>query len=81
MPQVIAPPLGGLDLGFRAADGSPTRIRLLCGVGDPNNGTVDGLSSAAVGSIFLRNDGGANSVLYVKEAIGTPGSSGTWTPK
>jgi hypothetical protein len=79
MPQVVAPP--GIDLGFAAIDGSPTRVRVLCGAGDPNQSLQDGIASSAVGSIFLRNDGSTGTCLYVKESLGVPGSAGTWTPK
>lgn len=43
------------------------------------NGSPNGKIPAAVGSIFLRRDGGPGSTFYVKETGGT-GTSG-WTAK
>jgi hypothetical protein len=41
-------------------------------------GTPEGAVTAPIGSIFLRDDGGASTTLYVKTS--GVGSSG-WTPK
>jgi hypothetical protein len=83
MPLTITPPLAGHDLGFASGN---TRIRILAGTGDPNTVATDSsagdLASAAVGSLFLRNDGpDATHCHYVKTALGVPGSVGTWTNK
>jgi hypothetical protein len=83
MPQVIVPPLSGIDLGFAAA--SNTRVKLVVGTGDPNVAATDDangdLASSAVGSLYLRNDGpDATHCLYVKTAV-VPGTTGTWTAK
>ncbi|MGH9517504.1 MAG: hypothetical protein ACRD3P_17690 [Terriglobales bacterium] len=81
--QIITPPLSGIDLGFSAANN--TRMRILAGTGDPNSSATDSsagdLASSAVGSLYLRNDGGASTSLYVKTALSTTGGTGTWTAK
>jgi hypothetical protein len=84
MPQVIAPPISGIDLGFAGSTGG--RVRLLVGTGDPNTAATDNgnsdLASSAIGSLFLRNDApDSTHGLYVKTALGVPGSVGTWTAK
>ena len=83
MPQVIAPPLAGHDLGFASGN---TRVRIIAGTGDPNTAATDNgngdLASSAVGSLYLRNDApDSTHAVYVKTAVGVPGSVGTWTNK
>lgn len=48
--------------------------RLLGGTGSPEN-----VVAAPVGTLYLRSDGGAGTVLYVKES-GADGNTG-WTAK
>jgi hypothetical protein len=84
MPQVIAPPISGIDLGFAGSTGG--RVRLLVGTGDPNVSATDNsngdIASAAIGSLFLRNDGpDSTHCHYIKTALGNAGSPGTWTAK
>lgn len=44
-------------------------VGVLAGVGDP-----EGVLTAAVGTLFLRSDGGADTTLYVKESgVGNTG--------
>lgn len=56
--------LGYLGIGGKPGleFGSGTSLHILSGTGDPN-----GVVAAAVGSLYLRKDGGANTALYVKE--------------
>ncbi len=71
MPQVIAPPLGGLTMG---------PIGIFFGTGDPNDAATDNkpgdLAAAGVGSLYLRRDGSTSTTLYVKTALPS-----TWTAK
>ena len=83
MPQAITPPLGGIQiaLGLNGVG----QVKVLTGVGDPNQSTTDSsagdLSSAAVGSIYLRQDApDSTTALYVKTAFAS-GASGSWTAK
>lgn len=84
MPQTVTPPLAGIDLGF--ASGS-TRVKLICGTGDPNTASTDSsgddLGSAGIGSLFLRNDApDSTHALYVKTgAVTIAAPNGTWTAK
>jgi hypothetical protein len=81
MPQIVGtPPI----TGHQIAEG-PNRvgqISILTGAGDPNtisdfDGSRPGVVSAAVGSLFLRQDApDATHALYVKTAM-----PNTWTPK
>ena len=78
MPQVIVPPLSGIDLGFAAA--SNTRVKVVVGTGDPNVAATDNangdLAACGIGSLYLRNDGSTSTSLYVKTALPS-----TWTAK
>jgi hypothetical protein len=75
MPQVIAPPIAGHDLGF--GDRSGTRCKILAGNGDPNVLATDNPNAdilyASMGSLFLRVDSGQ---LYLKTAL-----PNTWVAK
>jgi hypothetical protein len=77
MPQIECFPLAGMSFG----DG----VKILIGSGNPGASTLAAVSSAAVGSLFLRTDGAVSSVLYVKESLGTNAdgnaSAGTWSAK
>ena len=74
MPQVIGPPLSGLDLGFAVAGG--TRVKILAGTGDPNSAATDNASGDIASALFLRTDGSTSTSLYVKTAL-----PNTWTAK
>ena len=82
MPSAITNPLDGIMLGI-GANGAP--LKIASGTGDPNVSTNDSsagdLSTAAIGSLYLRQDTvDSTHQLYVKTAF-VPGSPGTWTPK
>lgn len=81
MPQTIAPPLGGIMLAINPNGG---QVKILTGMGDPNVEGSDNASSdvdsSAVGSLYLRMDGGASTTLYVKTAF-VQGAPGTWVGK
>lgn len=85
MPQVITPPLGGIQLCRNLSTGGP--IKILAGQGDPNLAASDSsagdLAGSAIGSLFLRMDGASTtSVLYVKTGATTVSApTGTWTNK
>lgn len=76
MSQVIGNPgngTGGIQLGIGAD--RVGQVVILFGSGDPNGSTDASVGSAAVGSLYLRVDGGAGATLYVKE------SASAWTAK
>ncbi len=60
MPQVVKP--NGICLG--------SRVFIFAGSSDPNTRTGDDTATAAVGSVYLRTDGGAGTSLYVREPSG-----------
>lgn len=77
MPQVIAtPPVTGLQLAL--GKGGVGQVCVFAGPGDPSAIIDDSdrpnPTTAAVGSLFLRIDGGAGTTLYVREPSG-------WTAK
>ena len=80
MPQSVGtPPITGLQVAL-GANGSGQML-ILTGAGDPNAisdlvGSRPGVNSAAVGSLFLRQDGSTSTSLYVKTAM-----PNTWTAK
>ena len=82
MPQTIAPPIAGMMLAINPAGG---QVKILVGSGDPNSASTDSsaadLSSASVGSLFLRMDApDSTHALYVKTTY-SAGAPGTWTAK
>ena len=83
MPQTIAPPLSGHDLGF--ASGT-TRVKILVGTGGANTDRdrFERRRSRQQRNwkFVLRNDApDSTHGLYVKTALGVPGSVGSWTGK
>jgi len=83
MPQVIVPPLLGIELG-PGANGIGV-MRLLAGSGDPNISSTDNsggsIAGAAVGSVFHRLDTvDTTHQLYVKTGF-VLNAPGTWTAK
>lgn len=84
MPQVITPPLAGLDLGFASGN---LRVKILVGTGDPNvvatDSTGGDIAGAALASLYLRLDGpDSTHFLYVKTGLATGNNpAGMWTPK
>lgn len=83
MPQVIAPPLLGIELG-PGANGVGV-MRLLAGSGDPNVSATDNsagiIANSAVGSVYHRLDTvDSTHQFYIKTAFVLNGP-GTWTAK
>jgi hypothetical protein len=74
MPQANS--FRGIDLGNPGSDN--TRLRIVAGEGDPNLSSTDGVSSAAIGSLYLRTD---TAGLYQKTSLEPLGSAGVWTLK
>jgi len=77
------PPIGGMSLGVGPlVAGVPQgTLVFLWSSGDPNFlGTQRSIQTASVGSLYLRLDGSASTVLYVKESFAA-GLSGTWNAK
>jgi hypothetical protein len=54
--------------GSISATTIPTAINALAGKIRWGAGTPEGAVSAAVGTLFLRTDGGSNTTLYIKES-------------
>lgn len=52
-------------------------LAILYGAGDPASSTVEDVTHASVGSIYVRTDGGSGSTLYVLEGP----SPGNWVAK
>lgn len=80
MPQTITPPLGGHMLAINPNGG---QVKILTGSGDPNQTATDSsagdLSSAGVGSLYLRMDAPTSATtLYAKTSF-SQGGVGTWT--
>jgi hypothetical protein len=76
MSQLVGNPsagIGGVQLGL-GLDGSG-QVVILFGTGAPSAQTDPSVTSAAVGSLYLRLDGGAGTTLYVRE------TASTWTAK
>lgn len=75
MPQVVGNPaagIGGVQLGLGA--NGVGQIVILFGTGAPSSQTDASVVDAAVGSLYLRLDGGAATTLYAREPSG-------WTAK
>lgn len=80
MPQVIAPPVGGIQLG--------PSIFVFFGAGSPNSQASVQVQTAAVGSLYMQTDGADTThVLWVCTTSGVPASQGipvvpsVWTNK
>jgi len=67
--------IGGVHLGLGL--GQKGAVVILFGAGDPNAITDASVLNAAVGSLWLRLDGGTSTTLYVRTAF----PANTWTPK
>ncbi len=65
--------IGGIQLGLGA--GGVGQVVILFGTGAPSAQTDSSVTSAAIGSLYLRLDGGASTTLYVRE------TAATWTAK
>lgn len=69
MPQVVA----GHVLSSSPSLAGP--LAIFYGLGAPSASTDSNVINCAVGSLYLRTDGGSGSTLYVRE------SSGAWAAK
>jgi len=60
VPQVVGNPAGGVT-GIQLS----SKVKIFSGPGSPVNSTVTDVINASVGSLYLRNDGGDGTTLYV----------------
>jgi hypothetical protein len=86
MSQITGNPaanIGGLSLGLGGlVAGIPQgSLVILWSSGDPNTlGAQKSIQQAAIGSVYLRLDGGTSTSLYVKESFAV-GAAGVWVGK
>ncbi|MBZ5598113.1 MAG: hypothetical protein LAN83_07305 [Acidobacteriia bacterium] len=69
MSQVI----GDVNQGTTGQQLANGPVLLLTGLGSPNSSVDKDVLRAAVGSVFLRRDGGTSTVLYIRETAATNG--------